>query len=435
MLVALVGLGGCGPKAVPVEGPRVLLITVDTLRADCIGAYGGTVPTPAMDGLAAAGVTVSSASTPTPTTAPAHASLLTGLHPWRHGVVDNVMPLAEGTGTLATLAHGAGLATAAFVSSYILHPRFGFASGFDSYHFAPSEAARFRGRDHPGFWTRGAQTTDAALAWLDAHGDHPFFVWVHYFDPHDPYDPPPGFARPPGEPVPLEGKQLPRQLASFAQLADAIRGYRGDVAYTDAQVGRLVEGLRRLGLLDRTAIVLTADHGEGLGDHGLLGHGENLFEELLHVPLIVRAPGVPAGRRLEGTAQLEDVMPTVLELLAVPVPDGLDGRSLMPWLRGDAPRSPRELVVGRRKPYPQRPELYYERRGSSKWIGEPARGGAVFRLDADPRETRGEPAPTPPALAAALAVPGAAPRPAPVLDAESRRALEALGYLEETPRE
>jgi arylsulfatase A-like enzyme len=428
--MALLGLVASCSRPPGVEpGRRVLLVTVDTLRADHVGVYGGPVPTPAIDAIAYAGVTVADAFTPTPSTLPAHASLLTGLHPWRHGVLDNAVPLPAGVPTVAERAQAAGLATAAFVSSYILHERFGLARGFAEYRFEPGEAYVWRGRRHDAFWTLGAITTGAALAWLRERAHEPFFLWVHYFDPHHPYEPPPGYERPRSEPAPVTGKQLPDELETFDALATALRGYRGEVAYADAQVGRLVDGLRALGILDATAVVLTADHGEGLGDHGELQHGRTLFEELVRVPLVIRAPGLPAGARVDGPVQLEDLAPTLLELLGLEVPGGLDGRSLLPWLRGEAP-APRETVLGRRKPYPGEPDLFFVRRAATKWIGDADGEGLGYRLEADPREQQGAPLPAPAELGPALR--GGEPAP-PLLDAESRRALEALGYLEPDP--
>jgi arylsulfatase A-like enzyme len=367
------------------------------------------------------------ACTPIPSTGPAHASLWTGLHPRRHAVLDNAVPLGSGVPTVGERGRAAGIATAAFVSSYILAPRFGFARGFETFHFEPNERYLWRGREHKAFWTRGDATTDAALAWLRDQRRESFLLWVHYFDPHAPYKPPPGFERTPSEPVSIDGKLLPPGVPSFAHLTDMIRGYRGDVAYTDAALSRLLAGLRSLDLFDSTAIVVTSDHGEGLGDHGLLEHGANLFEELVRVPLLVRGPGIAQGQRLYGPAQLEDLAPTLLELLKLPVPPGLDGRSLLPWLRGAVATSPRDAVVGRRKPTPGDPDLFSTRRDGRKWIGDGP--GREYQLDRDPHEDAGEVAAVPRAIAA---IEGAAraPAAAPVLDPESRRALEALGYLE-----
>jgi arylsulfatase A-like enzyme len=427
-LLAL-GLAALASTTASAAPPRVVVVTVDTLRADHVRAYGGPIPTPAMDAIARRGALLLDAYTPTPTTAPAHASLWTGLHPWGHGATDNAVPLRADVPTVAERARAAGLPTAAFVSSFILDARFGWSRGFERYHFEPTEPYHWRGRERGRFWTRAGPTTDAALAWLGAHADGGFLLWVHYFDPHAPYTAPAGFERPPSERVALDGKTLPRGVATFAQLTDMIRGYRGDVAYADAQLGRLVDGLRALGLLDSTTLVVTSDHGEGLGDRGLLEHGENLHEELVRVPLLVQGPAIPPGRRLAGVAQLEDLAPTLLELLALPPLSGADGRSLLAWLRGDTARSPRDTVLGRRKAYPGRPEEYFARSGAAKWIGPLGAPGTAFLLDADPREIEGAAAP-PPAPIAALGASAPAPVAAPELDAESRRALEALGYLE-----
>ena len=430
LILAVAVAFGCGPTGANSPPPsRVLIVTIDTLRADHVGAYGGPVPTPAMDGIAMDGALFLDASTPTPSTAPAHASLWTGLHPWRHGVLDNATPLGVDIATVAESAQNAGIATAAFVSSYILAPRFGLARGFATFHFDPSERYAWRGSDREAFWSRAAATTDAALDWLQDHRDEPFLLWVHYFDPHAPYEPPPGFERPPGERVSLDGKTLPSGVASFARLADAIRGYRGDVAYTDAQLKRLLDGMRELALFDATTIVVTSDHGEGLGDHGLLEHGENLYEELVRIPLVVRGPGIARGRRLAGPAQLEDLAPTALEALQLAVPAGLDGISLLPWLRGEAAGSPRDAAVGRRKPYPDQPDQFFARRDRRKWIGPLAGPGREFRLDIDPHERGGEEAAAPAAITAIANAARAQSKAAPDLDAETRRGLEALGYL------
>ncbi len=429
LVVGALGGVACGPAGEGSPPPRVLVVTIDTLRADHVSAYGGSVPTPGIDGIGAAGALFLDAGTPTPSTGPAHASLWTGLHPWRHGVLDNAVPLGPDIPTVAELARAAGIATGAVVSSYILAPRFGFARGFETFHFEPSQHYTWRGRDHEAFWTRAAATTDAALDWLRDHRRDAFLLWVHYFDPHAPYTPPPGFERPRDERVSLDGKLLPPGVPTFAHLTDMIRGYRGDVAYTDAELSRLLAGLRSLDLFDSTAIVVTSDHGEGLGDHGLLEHGANLFEELVRIPLVVRGPGIAQGQRLSGPAQLEDLAPTVLELLKLPVPPGLDGRSLLPWLRGAVATSPRDAVVGRRKPNPGEPDLFFTRRDGRKWIGPLDGPGRAFQLDRDPHEDAGEDAAVP-AVIAAIGPAARPPAAAPALDRESRRALEALGYLE-----
>lgn len=429
--------GGCGapPGDTARSGParNLVLVTVDTLRADVLGTYGGPVPTPAFDALAAGGVLVRQAFTPTPTTGPAHASLLTGHHPWVHGVLDNAVPLGGDLPTLAELARHHGLAAAAFVSSYVLHPRFGLDRGFDVYELVATEDALWRGERREAFYARGETTTARALAWLTAHrarSGTPFLLWIHWFDPHLPYTPPPELALPPTHPVDLAGKTVPPGLRGPQDLKQKIRDYRGEVRYVDAQLARLVEGLRGLGLLEETALVVTSDHGEGLGDHGILGHGEHLFEEQIRVPLLLRAPGLPAGAVREGGVQLEDLLPTALALLGRAPPADLDGRDLVPWLRGDVSAPPRAAVLGRRKTYAERPDLFFERGPGWKWIGPLDAPGQRFDLAADPHERGGAAASGPPAALAARARATRAAGGAPVLDDESRRALEALGYLE-----
>jgi arylsulfatase A-like enzyme len=413
----------------PLRG--ILLVTIDTLRADHVGAYGAPFPTPALDALAAEGVLLEQACTPTPSTGPAHASLLTGLHPWNHGTLRNAVALDPRIPTLADRLRQHGFATAAFVSSYVLDRRFGFHQGFDTFWFEPDQELVWRGQGGQKFYaTRGDATTRAAMAWITENAERPFFVWVHYFDPHTPYDPPPGYAVSPEVPVSLEGKRLGSDT-SPASLERLIRNYRGEVLYADAQLGRLVERLRILQLLDRSAVIATSDHGEGLGDHGVLEHGKVLFDELVRVPVLIRAPGLEAGRRLEGDAQLEDLAPTLLALAGVEAPEGLDGRNLLPWLRGEVESSPRDAVLGRRRPFKSQRDQYYERRWPHKWIGALEGPGLAIDLDADPRELRPEPGAGPPErLKRAVAGAGADARGVDP-DPEVRRALEALGYAEE----
>ncbi|HKJ23684.1 MAG TPA: sulfatase [Myxococcota bacterium] len=426
LATAFLGAGCSRPE----PGPEsLLLVTVDTLRADHVGINGGPVPTPQLDALARRGVALTQAYTPTPTTAPAHASLFTGLHPWRHGVLNNAVPLHPEMPTLAERLHDAGFITGAFVASYILHERFGFGRGFDSYALVADQGGLWRGRARAAFYGRGEQVAAEADAWIaDRAPGERFFLWVHLFDPHAPYDPPERFAVADDQPVDLHHKQIPPGLDGRADLVEAIHDYRGEVKRVDAQIGKLVAALDAAGLSDSTAIVVTADHGEGLGDHHLLGHGKYLFEELVRVPWIVAGPGIPARGPVEGLAQLEDLFPTVLGLLGVAPPDDLDGVDLGPWLRGEVPESPRTAVVGRRKVYPGEPTLLYLHSGDRKWIGALDGAGRLFSLTRDPDEAHGRYAPAPELLSSALVNP--APVAARDLDAESRRALEALGYLE-----
>ena len=412
----------------------LVLITIDTLRADHVRAYGGPVPTPSLDRLASQGVLLETAYSPTPSTGPAHVSLLTGLHVWRHRTLQNAIPLDPRLPTLAELLGQSGLETGAFVSSYILHRRFGFHQGFATYVFEPSEPYTWRGKVRQRFWTRGEETTRAANTWLSKHAEAPFFLWVHYFDPHWPYRPPVGFRVSPQDPVDLAGKKLPQdqRVRGARHLRDLNRAYRGEVAYVDAQVGKLLERIKLLGADTRTAVVLTSDHGEGLGDHGIMEHGLHLFEELVRVPLIIRAPGLPAGRRVSGPAQLEDLAPTILALLGVDPPSTLDGVDLVPWLRGEIDVSPRIAVVGARAANKGRRPYFYIREGPTKWIGERNRPGSLYDLSRDPGESDPEDSVEMPSrlteIVAASESDGVAPAEGP--DPEVLRALRALGYAD-----
>ena len=301
----------------PTPPRHLVLVTIDTLRADRLGCYGNrTVQTPHLDRLAREGALAVDMSVQVPLTRPSHTTILTGLYPAEHGIRDNVSPaLAAEVPTLATRLKGAGFETAAFVSSVVLSRQSGLARGFDTY------SDRFDvGADDARFLNtiqrRGDGPTAEAIAWIEGHRGSRFFVWLHLYDPHDPYEPPEPFA---------------------SRYAD--RPYDGEVAFTDELVGRLEGALDRLGLAQETLLVVTADHGEGLGDHGEAVHGYFVYESTLAVPLLVRGPGIPAGTRLAGTARSVDLLPTLADLvgLATPAATRVSGRSLARALRGGAP--------------------------------------------------------------------------------------------------
>jgi arylsulfatase A-like enzyme len=301
----LLSSGWIGPRA-RTEVRGVVIVTLDTTRVDYISAYGSThVSTPSVDGLARTGVLFEQAATVAPLTLTAHSSLFTGLLPPHHGVRDNAAdPLATHHVTLAEIVHRRGFRTAAFVGSGVLDKSRGLARGFDVYGDGVSEVAWNRRLRRP-----GAAVVAEATRWLNCLDDSPFLLWVHLYDAHAPYDPP--------EPY--------RSLYRDDRYAAA-------VAYEDAQVGVLFDGLERRGLLSQTAIILAADHGEALGEHEERGHGLQLYENVLHVPLIIRTAGVRPQRH-SSVVSLVDVMPTVLDLLGQTTPV-VDGRSLVPTLTG-----------------------------------------------------------------------------------------------------
>lgn len=325
--------GSCSRRAAaPPMARNLVLVTLDTLRADHLGCYGSKdVATPHLDRLARQGARAAHATAHVPLTLPSHVSLFTGRIPLETGVRDNVAaPLDPALPTLAEVLGRSGFATGAFVSSIVLGHRTGLARGFDTYSDdieGGADDARFLNTVQ----RRGDATLALALDWLEkrhgkaaaraansageAGGQGRTFVWLHLYDPHDPYEPP--------EPY---------------QARYAGRPYDGEVAWTDDLVGRLDETLTRLGLREETLLVVTADHGEGLGDHGETLHGYFVYESTLSVPLLVRGPGIPGGTTLDVTARTVDLFPTVLDLLGVKAPEGLhlSGRSLAEALRGGA---------------------------------------------------------------------------------------------------
>ena len=344
--------------------PNVLLISVDTLRADRLGCYGGRVPTPEMDALARRGARFPVAVAHAPLTAPSHASLLTGLLPPRHGVRDNgAFVLPEGPLTLAQAFAGAGWRTAAFVSGFPLDRRFGFGRGFERFDDRLPRGQDARRAEH--VERRGDATADAFLAWLaglpTGREAAPWLAFVHFFDPHAPYE-------------------APGDLAARAGGA-----YEGEVAFVDAQVGRLLAALLARGESERTLVLLTSDHGESLGEHGERTHGVFVYDSTLRVPLLVAGPGVSAGATPAAVARGVDVLPTLLDLAGLPAPAGLDGRSLRPALEGrplpDAPAYAESLFCARALGWAP---LHAWRSATHKLVLAPR--VELYDLDRDPAE-------------------------------------------------
>ncbi len=300
------------------DSTNLLLITLDTTRADRIGCYGHEAArTPRLDALAASGARFEHAYCQVPLTMPSHASLLTGTYPIANGVRVNGQRLDAGaTPTLASHFKSKGYRTGAFVSAFVLHHRFGLDDGFDLYE--DSVGASGGDTDEHDIERSGEHTCDVALDWLQSQPGSPFFAWVHFFDPHHPYEPPPPFRD---------------------ELADA---YDGEIAFVDAQVGRLIDWLEAAGLRENTLVVVAGDHGESLGAHEELQHGLFLYDDTIRVPLIMSWPGkLPGDRVVEGGVQLVDSAPTILDLLGhVPAFD-MDGTSFArAWRTGDWPFAP-----------------------------------------------------------------------------------------------
>jgi len=414
-----------GVRVPPVDTAArpVLLLIMDTLRADRLGCYGASgVSTPSIDRLASEGVLFERAYSHAPMTAPSHAAILTSRYPRSLGVTVNGHRLPDAAPTLADLLAGRGYRTSAVISLSVLGKGFGFSRGFDRY-------IDLEGREK--YWKNGDETADLALIELEKLRNESFLLWAHFSDPHEPYlprreDHVPGsmeltlnlspveeflfnldgssFARftvRPGlsvlrfishrEPVPLGGGNVTYKVKHLKFLSDPpvtwsrdanwviledgphrngawlehdgsvilenptdgpltvlMEGvfkeafsiedlndrYDGEVEFADRQIGRLLDKCRELGFLDRMIVVFTSDHGENLGDHGSIGHVHQLYDSLLRVPLIIRYPGVPAGKRVATQVRQVDILPTILELCGADAPENLEGCSLLPVLSG-----------------------------------------------------------------------------------------------------
>lgn len=323
-----------GPSAGPPAGspPRsnILLITVDSLRRDHVGCYAGGSATPVIDALAARGVRFERAYAASPSTAPSIATILTGRIPSHHGLRHDRDAWVEmGTPTIATILKRAGYRTGAIPGSFHLDADRGLSAGFDLYD-GDIEGVRknFVGRSRE---RRADEVADRGIKFLATAATGPFFLWLDFYDPHYDYDPPEPF-----------------------KTRHAADPYAGEVAYVDAQIGRVIGTLRDRGLMPATLIVLASSHGEGLGDRGETGHGSCLFENTIRVPLLV-VPGDPAdagkGRTIGAVVGLVDLAPTILDLLGVAPPPALDGESLRPLLEGAAPDRARPAFVEAVEPY------------------------------------------------------------------------------------
>jgi arylsulfatase A-like enzyme/Flp pilus assembly protein TadD len=339
--------------------PNLLLVTIDTLRADRLGCYGNSnIHTPNLDQLAKAGVVFENAVASTPLTAPSHASIFTGLYPTVHKVRDTGgFILQPSHRTLAEILQQQGRATAAFVGSSVLKKHFGFNAGFTVYddempksdpHAVAGEYAE----------RRAGEVVDRAISWLGSQSGKRFFLWVHVFDPHSPYNPP-------------------------AEFRETYRGrlYDGEIAYTDQQLGRLFEAVRT----KNTLIVVLSDHGESLGEHGEYTHGVFLYDSTLRIALMLAGPGVPAGLRVRSQARTIDLLPTLLELIGSKAPDAVQGTSLVPTFKGKTAES-RSYVESL---YPKINMGWAELRGirTDRWKYIRAPKPELYDLVKDPGET------------------------------------------------
>jgi arylsulfatase A-like enzyme len=410
--------------------PNLLVVTIDTLRADHVGSYGyAAARTPRFDALAARGLRFERAATVVPLTLPAHSSLFTGAFPARHGVRDNGgYYLAPEQETLAEVLKARGYRTGGFVSAFVLDSRWGLEQGFERYFddFDLRKFAQQAGMD--AIQRPGNETVDEALRWLAEERERPFFLWVHLYDPHTPY-------------------AAPREYASLFPRG-MIGAYDAEIAHADAQLGRLLDALGDAERAKRTVVAVLGDHGEMLGEHGEQTHGFFVYDAAIRIPAVIAGPDV-APRAVSDQVRIVDFMPTLLELLGAPAPPGVQGTSLLPLARGER----LNLMALAESWFPRFhygwSELVAIQDERFKLIRAPR--PELYDLQRDPREASdlsgsdpGRAATLERALAELLAGLGDAKPKAPAtVDAETAERLQALGYvggavsarhLEERPR-
>jgi arylsulfatase A-like enzyme/Flp pilus assembly protein TadD len=350
--------------------PDVYLVTIDTLRADHVGCYGyKQVETPALDALAADGVRFTEAFTHSPITNTSHITILTGLLPSVHGVTDFAVPLSPQHATAAELLKKHGYQAAAFIGAVILDSNTlapGLDRGFDFYDNFPAktESKERWGRVE----RRGMTVVEHAEAWFEKHRTGPHFVWVHLYDPHDPYEPPPPFSE---------------------KYKDHL--YDGEIAYADSALAHWIAFLKKAGVYDNAIIVVTGDHGEGLGEHGEETHGLFLYDSTLHIPLILKMPlktagAAPHGIVIDAEVRTTDILPTILSATGVAAPAELNGESLLPLIDAQAPL---DRALFGETDYPLRwgwAPLRALRAENSKLIEAPR--SELYDLQADPKELK-----------------------------------------------
>jgi len=365
-LSPLLAWAGEASPAAPEKAPSLILISVDTLRADHLSCYGYRhVETPHLDALTQGGTLFSAVNSQVPLTFPSHVSLFTSTYPFFNGIQDNGEALRPDAVTLATLLKSRGYRTGAVVGGFVMDRRFGLNQGFDVYD-STFDLHRNEESDPGDIKRLGADVVAAASKWLDANSDRPFFLFLHLYDLHTPYN-------------------LPaRYRARFGT------GYDAELRYVDEQVGVFWESLRQHNLLERSLVVLTSDHGEGLGEHGEKTHGYFIYQSTLWVPLIVHWPvgGANYPAKIDSPTRLIDVAPTILEFAGISPPAEFQGRSLLELLRPNASKTPRDVYS--ESVYAHKhfgcSSLRALRTGPYKYIQSPK--PELYNLATDPGETQ-----------------------------------------------
>ncbi len=299
---------------------RVLLISIDTCRADYLSCYGyGRETTPNIDAVAREATVFNRVVAPVPLTLPSHSSMLTGAIPPYHGVHHNIgYRLGKSNVTIAEILQQNGYRTGAIISSFVLNAKFGLDQGFDSYNDDFVEPIK----SFPHNERRGAEASRFACEWLERHRHEPFFLFLHYYDPHHAYDPPEPFSR---------------------IFSDNL--YAGEIAYSDYCIGRVIRKLKELDLYDSTLLIITSDHGESFGEHSEELHGFFIYQSTINVPLIIRVPGGPRGKRVDETVGLVDIVPTICSLVGITPSSVLRGRDLSCYIRRKGPKEKEQRYI------------------------------------------------------------------------------------------
>jgi arylsulfatase A-like enzyme len=402
-VMSLLGLGWCLSACGRQPQLNVLVITVDTLRADHLGCYGYGKPTsPRLDAFAGDAVLFEQVFCQSPQTLPSHASIFTGMHPRTHKAISHESKVDKKLTTLAEVLAKRGYSTGAIISSHVLDPKYGLDQGFGSYslihHMVPDRKRQEMNRREED------PTTSEALSWLGDNKQNRFFLWIHWFHPHRPYAPPPryremfagDYAGPAAEDQNDWAMKMWRERVDLPEADLAyMRGlYDGEIAFTDVQVGRVLDALDSLGLAQNTIVVFTSDHGEILYEHEYyFGHDIALYDECTMIPLILRIPGLAAVRhRVGGLVQSIDIFPTILESLGLECPAEVEGKSLVPLARGTAEASV-ECGFSETFPFPEKcPPRHAARTETAKMIWREEPSGEItkeyYDLAADPHESR-----------------------------------------------
>jgi choline-sulfatase len=380
------------------EGTNVILFSIDTTRMDHCSVYGyDRDTTPNLRAFAAKGARFDSAYAPTATTGPTHATIFTSLYPRAHGVIKNGLSLSHEFETLAERLSTSGYQTAAIVSSFVLDAKFGYAQGFsfydDDFSFETSSYRSNRWEGHRvehGFDRPADDTTSRAINWLKNMRNQyqAFFLFVHYFDPHDPYTPPEPFL-----------SQLAPSKQTSSWLEKVISQYDGEIAFVDHEIGRLLNALKQMGIEENTLIVITSDHGEGLMQHGHMLHGVHIYEEAVRIPLLFRWPQhIPGNKVFKSPVGLVGLTPTILDLIGIkPESRRYQGVSFAPMIRGETISDTDRQIFLYRRHYDAKTvgkiqvkgEKFGIIDGNWKYIeGAEEKSKELFNLDSDPRELR-----------------------------------------------